>query len=141
MPIEFDHENVTTRELAHNTGRVLDRVCLEGKTLTVLRHNRPIARIVPLDGVRARLRRQQEITDREPDEPEIPDLSDLEKELLRAVANGTYHECQSRLCQTMHVSKIMVAMTKLELKGLQRKTRMGFDLTDKGLQVVEDLET
>ncbi|MGH2756431.1 MAG: type II toxin-antitoxin system Phd/YefM family antitoxin [Actinomycetota bacterium] len=129
---------VSLRQLNRDPGGVFERV-RRGERLIVLRHKRPIATIQPVDGFSGQpLIKRETSIDGSPlgDVSEETDrLTDVERSLLvDAVGINKIHP--ARLSQ---FGEAVDALKEMELRGLVRKSPIGWVLRGRGMMLREVL--
>ena len=133
--------NVTARELARGTRRLLDLV-EEGRTLVIIRGSRAIARVEPLPNefnfsLPPRAEAVQKYAEEE--SLEIPE-DDMQKKVLRAYSDGHICHFERPELRGLDPSKLPLAVVRLELNGLLQRMGYGYRITRKGALVVEQMK-
>ncbi len=132
---------VSMRELSRRTAAVLDRVADEGAIMLIVRHGVPVATLEPFDADAVPLRRPR--PRRGPEQGDENDSAieldpDQERALFAVRDHGHVSTAADALGTDAHALGLL--LTRLEVKGLTRKTTGGFELTRTGARLVVRLE-
>ena len=131
----------TVRQLARDTAAILETVVGEGAPMTITRRGVPVAELRPL-----RLTPWAPTVEDVACGAPLPDvdidgldLDDYQRTLLVSCRDGFVPDEAARVLENATPSQISLTLAYMEMKGLARKTGLGYRFTGLGKDVAQVL--
>lgn len=129
---------VNARDLSRHTGSLLSEVAFDGRSFAIRSHGRVIGFLVPREG-REPVKRRGKIVYEVPEPEPLLELNPTQIEIVRVLYANGETVADLLVPKGGTAGKTLVALGHLEVKGLVRKSWMGYTLTPAGARHAEEL--